>query len=166
MVTDIVTQVQDTNKLLFDLLDSFDENKLNKIPYRDSWTAAQVANHLVKSDRFLHYLFNGPTRKTERAADAHIQQLADIFLDFDTRLKSPGMIIPDDRPFTKNEVLTDLKTARTNLLDAAEKMDLGLITTLESPLGESTMLEILYFHLFHTKRHLHQLEKIQLALSA
>jgi hypothetical protein len=166
MATDIVLQVQESNKQLFSLLDTFDEKKLNKVPYIDSWTAAQVANHLVKSDRFLLHLLTGPTRETNRSADANIQQLADTFLDFDTRLMSPIMIIPDERTFTKHEVLTDLKTARTNILDAAGKVDLGLTTTIESPLGESTMLEILHFHLYHTKRHLHQLEKIQLALSA
>jgi hypothetical protein len=166
MTIDIVTQVRDTNQQLFSQLEAFDEIKLNKVPYMDSWTAAQVANHLVKSDRFLLQLLMGPTRETTRQTDAQVQQLADTFLNFDTRLKSPGMIIPDDRAFTKQEVLTDLKTARTNLLEAADEVDLALTTTIESPLRESTLLELLHFHLYHTKRHLHQLEKIKHAVSA
>jgi hypothetical protein len=166
MANDIVTQVQDTNRKLFGMLDSFDEKKLNRVPFADSWTAAQVCNHLVKSDRFLHYLLTGPTRETKRPADEHVGQLGETFLNFEVRLKSPKMIVPDERTFTKAEVLSDLKTARTSIIDAANKVNLDLTTTVESPLGESTLLELLHFHLYHTKRHLHQLEKIYQAVSA
>jgi hypothetical protein len=166
MDTEIVKRVQDTNQKLFGLLDSFDEKKLNKVPYADSWTAAQVGNHLVKSDRFIHYVLTGPTRETKRPVDEHVGQLSETFLNFDVRLKSPGMIIPDERTFTKTEVLNDLKTARNKILDAASKVNLNLTTTIDSPLGESTLLELLHFHLFHTQRHLHQLEKIRAAISA
>jgi len=164
MSENIASQINETNQNLFAQLDSFDEQMLNKVPYADSWTAAQVANHLTKSDRFINQLLNGPTRSTSRPPDQYIKKLSDIFLNFESKMKSPDMIVPDDRIFGKPELVNDIKSIRAQVLESASKVDLALTTTVDSPLGESTLLEILHFHLYHTKRHLHQLKKIQAAL--
>jgi len=160
-----VKQIRGTNEKLFAILDSFDESHLNTVPYANSWTAAQVGNHLTKSDRFITQLVSGPTVSTERAADEYVKQLADTFLNFDEKLVAPEMIIPDEKTFTKAEVLTDIKSTRSNLLNVANSVDLTRTTSLKSPFGKSTLLELLHFHLYHTKRHIHQLEKIRAAVS-
>ena len=43
----------DLNTATFEFMDlvaSFDENEINTIPFKNSWTAAQVAEHVTKSN--------------------------------------------------------------------------------------------------------------------
>ena len=164
MSEEIVQQIAGVNEDLFKLLDSFDDSELNMVPYPDSWTPGQVADHLTKSDRLLFGLLSGPTRSTSRAPDANIQMLSDTFLNFETKMKSPEVIIPDQKVFTKTEVLDEIRSIRSEIVSIAGKNDLSKTTTLSSPLGESTLLEILHFHSYHTQRHIHQLEKMRSAM--
>jgi DinB family protein len=161
MSISLLSEITKTNADLFVLIDSFDENELNQVPFENSWTAGQVANHLKKSDSFIHYLLTAPTRETQRPADQNVGQLRDVFLNFDKKLDAPDMIAPDTRNFTREEALGSLKDIRSKILEDAANTDLTLTTTVKSPLGAATLLEMLHFHLFHTQRHIHQLEKIR-----
>jgi hypothetical protein len=161
MDANLTTQILETNGHLFHILESFDEQAINQLPVPGSWTVAQVANHLQKSDRFISYLLHAPTKDTQRPADEYVKQLKDTFLDFNTRMNSPEMIVPDAGPFDKESLLQELKSGRTAILAAAGQVDLARTTSVESPLGESTLLELLHFHLFHTQRHIHQLRRIR-----
>src|SRR5688572_13239861 len=78
---------------LLQLLKSFDQQQINTVPYEGSWTAAQVGEHLFKSDSAILNALHGPVKETERAADENVEGINGQFLDFSTRMKAPDLII-------------------------------------------------------------------------
>jgi hypothetical protein len=77
-------------------------------------------------------------------------------------MKSPGIVLPTDTPLHKDEVLTRIKAAAAVLHDCVNNLDLTLTCLgFELPrMGPLTRWEWLHFILFHTERHVRQLEKI------
>ena len=67
----------------------------------------------------------------------------------------------------KKELEERLDKKIKGLIDAATTLDLSVICTdFELPqMGHLTRAEWLYFVSYHTRRHLHQLQKIEAALS-
>jgi hypothetical protein len=50
MTKDIVQQLEKTTNEMLQLVSSFNEEEMNSVPFKDSWTAAQVADHITKSN--------------------------------------------------------------------------------------------------------------------
>lgn len=159
MTNDILRELTDTNNTLFERIASFDEAALNTIPFADSWTAAQVAVHLFKSDMGMLKLLHGPVKTTSRPPDEEVGKLRDIFLNFEAKYNAPTFTVPAAETYEKDAVISSLRDTRTQLDESFRTMDLTA-TTGSSPLGELTRLEILHFVLFHTQRHIRQLENI------
>lgn len=148
-----------TTELLL-LIDSFDQEQINLVPFENSWTAAQVADHLCKSDAsIIGTIYQGGT-PTERTPDEKTPELKGIFLNFDVKFKSPEIIIPDNKIFHKEELIARLKEMRSKLFTAAATLNLNEVVSHEI-LGAMTRLEILSFVLYHTQRHVHQLKRIR-----
>ncbi|MEO6219070.1 MAG: hypothetical protein ABIO81_01485, partial [Ginsengibacter sp.] len=74
-------------------------NKINKIPYKDSWTAAQVLNHVTKSTTGVAQTMLKTSQPAARDAGEKVPELKKTFLDFLNKMKSPDTIVPDDGPF-------------------------------------------------------------------
>ncbi len=142
-----------------EILESLNEDELNTVPYADSWTAAQVIQHIGKANHggFL----SAPGDLTDRDIGELIPMLEREFMNFETRMSSPEFLIPEDRLYSKEETLNLIQGAFDSLSEKLPNADLSLI--LDTPLGRVTKWELANFIVFHSKRHLHQLEKIQAA---
>lgn len=147
-----------TTELLL-MIASFDQEQINLIPFENSWTAAQVADHLSKSDASVIASIYKHGTPAERAPDEKTPELKGIFLNFDLKMKSPDMVVPDNRIFNKEELITRLKQTRSRLSIAAATLNLADVCTHEV-LGNMTRLEFLSFVLYHTQRHVYQLKRI------
>jgi uncharacterized damage-inducible protein DinB len=154
--------LQKLNLRFRQLIESFDEDSINKIPSRGGWSAARVAEHIHKSDQGMILLLSGPSRNDERLPDLHAKQIRDLFLDFDTKLNSPDFIIPENKFYHRESLLAVFDADRKKLNEILLHSDLTeTCTAFPFPgTGELTRLEILTFILAHTRRHIHQLEKI------
>ena len=77
-------------------------------------------------------------------------------------MKSPEFIIPDDKNYDKKELLCSLDELSSGITEAANTLDLEATCTMfEFPYyGYFTRLEIIYFVVYHTRRHIHQLQNI------
>ena len=74
-------------------------------------------------------------------------------------MQSPDFIVPDKRDFGRKQIIGDLNNAFDVFRRRAAEAQLNeLVKGL--PLGPISKLEILHFTLFHTQRHLHQMNKI------
>jgi hypothetical protein len=147
------------------LLSSFDQQKINTIPYEGSWTAAQVGDHIFKSDTMFLKALYGPVKQSERDPAEKIEGIKEVFLNFNTKLKSPKVIIPAIISHDRETLLNSLKGTATQLTEAVQKLDLSEICLTPLPASdELTRLEIMYFIVYHTQRHIHQLQKISKAL--
>jgi hypothetical protein len=165
MTTDIINtkelfaSLDETWTELLQLISSTNAPTINAVPFKDSWTAAQLATHVTKSNKAIAQGLNMPGKPAERNPEEGVPNLKKIFLDFNTRFQSPEFIVPENKNYNKGEVMTVLQTSIDKLKDASRTVDLIEIINLPA-FGETTKLELLYFVLYHTQRHNHQLKKI------
>ena len=159
---ELLKQFEETEQEFYNVLASFTQEQLNESPFEGSWTAAQVADHMLKSKKGIPGLLTGPSRTTTREPDEMVDTINDIFLDFTTKLKSPDFIIPTDEPANKEELLKALNEVRERIKATSATVDLtNTITSFPFPgVGEFTGYEWIYFLVCHTKRHTHQLKNI------
>jgi hypothetical protein len=121
-------------------MSSLDENKINTLPYKDSWTAGQLFRHVTKSTDAMSKVMRMDSKRAERDPAEKIPELRKAFLVFSHELKSPDFIVPEEGLYEKqaaNEELTksfeQLKenTNNANLFDITENLPPGAITKLE-----------------------------------
>lgn len=161
--TEVLNAIENVISEINGLLSSLDENKINKVPYKDSWTAGQVSRHVSKSINGMAKTMRIEAKPAERRVDEKIPMLKNVFLDFSKKLVSPSFIVPE-------ESLYEIGAARTELNNAFEMFKESTLSANLSelpenlPLGAITKLELLHFVMFHTQRHLHQLTLICEAL--
>lgn len=140
---------------------------LNKIPFKDSWTPGQLAQHVALSDTGFADMLKGEIRPTERQPDQNVGVIKNILMDFTTKLQSPDFIVPEEKDYEKNELIGRLTDARTSIIDSIDHLDLTQTCTgFELPqMGFITRLEAVNFVIFHTLRHTNQLKNIKAALA-
>jgi hypothetical protein len=163
------TEKSDTKELLESLdkttteflrtVSSFNETTINTVPYEKSWTAAQVAEHVTKSNNGMVQTLNLTGSPAKRQVDLRVQELKNIFLNFEAKLQSPKFILPTQDTYEKETVIAGLRKSIIDIKEAADNSD--LFETISHPIfGEITKLEIVHFVIYHTQRHIHQLENI------
>jgi len=139
---------------------SFSQEEINAIPYEGCWSAAQITDHLFKSDNGILKALYGPTQTTDRAPDENIPRIKSVFLDFTTKLKSPDFIIPDNVTHDKDSLISAFKSVRELLGKAIKTLDLSAVCSMPV-LGELTRLELIGFVIYHTQRHTRQVLKLR-----
>lgn len=166
MIKDLLYDFNYTTNGLINLLVSIPGEKFNNVPYADSWTPAQLAEHMVLSFHGFVFLLNGPDKSTERDAGALIEKIRNIFLDFSVKLTAPDMVKPRIQTGSKDKLIADIQQQTQAIATAIQTLDLTkTCTTFDIPkLGYLTRLEAVHFVIAHTSRHIHQLIKIRQAL--
>lgn len=162
MKNDLVNELVSTKVELLEALDQFSDENINTIPFEGSWTAGQVAEHVLKSASAMAGALNGPGEPAERDPEQHIELLSQVFLNFDHKLNSPDFILPSNEPKEKQKLVKALEETFDNIILAASTRNLDLIcTAFEMPtLGTLSGKELSWFTIVHTKRHIHQLKNI------
>jgi hypothetical protein len=147
---------------LLQTLSRFSPEEFNRIPFEGSWTAGQVAEHVLKSATGLPHVLKGSSKETERNTVELIPTLTTVFLDFSTKLQSPDFIIPSNGPHDKEGMIQAMKKTMDEIASTASASDLDkTLTSFPFPqLGEMTGLEWVFFSSCHSKRHTNQLKNI------
>lgn len=153
---------ESTNQLLNSLSDFPDELFTSKVQ-EDKWSVGQIADHLKKVETSVLNLFTGSTRPADRAPDIKIADLKKRFLDYSTKMKAYGPIIPEQNPPKKQDALAYLQDIRQRLTGMVEIEDLTeLLTGFEHPVfGYMTRLEWIYFVVYHSRRHIAQIRDLE-----
>lgn len=156
---ELIASLEKAASSLLQLLEQFEDNTINIVPFKDSWTAAQVIDHLTKSNRSISKALLRKGAASNRQENERVGELKSVFLNFDTKFKSPDFIIPDIGIFRKEILSANLAHSFGQLREYADTIDLS--TMINHPaFGDITKFEILYFVVFHTQRHTRQLENI------
>lgn len=165
MKNDLVNELESTKTELLETLGQFSDQSINKIPFEGSWTAGQVAEHVLKSSSAVAGALNGPTEPADRDPGQHILLFGQIFLNFDHKLKSPDFILPSEEPKDRKTMINALNETFSEIEKAASSGDPDLIcTAFEMPtIGKLSRKELISFTIVHTKRHIHQLKNIAAA---
>lgn len=144
---------------LLHLVNSFSEKGFNTIPFEDSWTAAQVIDHITKSNKSIAQALALEGKPADRRPDERTPELEKIFLDFKTKLKSPDFILPTQDHYQKTILISALESSVAQLKEAARNASLNDAIEHQA-FGKITKLELLYFVIYHTQRHTFQLQHI------
>ena len=155
--------LDDTSSELFQLVSSGDSTTINTVPFKDSWTVAQLASHVTKSNKAIAQALNMEGKQAERNPGERVPELKKMFLDFSTRFNSPEFIRPKQDSYQKEALIAELKKSNEQLKELRSKINLSEIISLAA-FGEITKVELLHFVLYHTQRHVHQLKNILRAL--
>lgn len=145
-----------------DKIELFDANSYNKVVANDSWTAGQIVEHVLLSAEKFDEVVHGEVEETSRAFDKLKAQLKAILLSFETKLKSPDFIYPALKEYQPIDHTQRIQKVVQNLKEAVHNLDLTK-TCVSFPLpglGNLTRYEVIYFVIYHTERHLNQLDKI------
>lgn len=148
-----------TSSELLALISSADTFIINRVPFKNSWTASQLVVHLIKSNLYIARSLFLKGKIIERDPAERASELEEIFLDFSTKLESPEFILPQDMIYHKQEIIKDFAQSMELLKEEGDHVNL-LEAISHRAFGEITKLELLYFVLYHTQRHLHQLKNI------
>lgn len=132
-------------------------------PAENKWSAAQVARHLIKANSGFPQMVSGESETTDRNVSEKVDQIKRDFLNFDLPMESPDFIAPEDRIYEKEKLLNSLEIVKSEIGKTVETTDMTkTFKTFELPVyGYLTGAETLAFVLYHTQRHIHQLEKLQ-----
>lgn len=149
---ELVTMISSTNEL-----------SINAMPFEGSWTAAQLATHVTKSNKAIVQGLHMEGKPAHRNPEEGVPHLRELFLNFETKFQSPEFIVPENKQYDKEAVVAALNRSIEQLKEDGIKVDLTEIINLPV-FGEITKLELLHFVLYHTQRHIHQLKKILSAL--
>lgn len=162
---DLLTELEKTKTHLIQAIAAISDEQFNTVPFKDSWTAGQVTEHILKAVGV--DMLYGDTKPTERKPDEKIKQTSDLFLNLDIKMLSPDFIYPSDEPHTKADMLAQVEDKFNKLIEAAKSLDLTLTClAFEVPgFGEFTRLEFIWFFIVHTQRHIFQLKKVANALN-
>lgn len=148
-----------TNNELVSIAQPEDEKKLNKIPFKNSWSALQVLIHITKSNQAIAQGLQMRGVPAERDPEQNAEHIKKMFLDFTVQFKSPVFILPEKGRHKKDEVLQALKASIEDLLSKRSTAEMCEIIDLPA-FGAVTKLELMHFVLYHTQRHIHQLKNI------
>lgn len=162
---DIMQKIDEAGQELCKLMGSLSEEHFNTVPFSDSWTPAQLAVHVTKSNNGIAQGMGMEGEPAIRMPAERVAELKKIFLDFNHKLKSPEFIVPRPGLYEQTATLAALKKSTDQLKEKSRLADLSEEIVFPA-LGEITKLELLYFVLFHTQRHVYQLRNIVQHLQA
>lgn len=160
MNTQLLGEFDKATSELMQLITAFDEKQFNTVPFEGSWTAGQLAEHLRKSYEAKKTLQH-PVKAADRKPDTFIEPIKKDFLNFTNKFNSPAFIVPEKKNYNKEVLLAQISQSREQIMEAIKTLDLLEGTSFVLPgCGELTRLELIYFMVFHTQRHIHQLKNI------
>jgi len=147
-----------TNTFL-SLVNSASERIIDKIPFEGSWTIAQLASHITKSNKAIIQALEMEGKSAERNIDERVEELKKTFLNYKVKFMSPEFILPTKTVYPKNIVIQKLKDSIDRIKYLSKETDLSEVISLPI-FGEITKYELLNFVVVHTKRHIRQLKNM------
>lgn len=164
---EVIKSFEESKADLLQTLSAFDAQQFNTVPFEGSWTAGQLAEHLLKSATGIPEMLREMTKATERPVDALAGTLSGIFLDFNTKMTAPDFNTPSEGPHNREELLDALSAVYADIGATAGEIDLSLTcTSFPFPqVGELTGLEWIHFVTCHSLRHTRQAKNIYNHLS-
>ena len=161
---ELIADIEQTIDWLKKMIDA---DTYNKVPFKGSWTAAQVVEHINIVGTGFDYLLNGATENTNRPVDKFVIPIKTMFLNFDAKAVAAPNVTPAERNYNLQEHMLKLDNIKSAIIKDIKTLDMHMTcVNFDIPtFGYFTRLEAVYFFLFHTKRHVHQLQNIVKTLS-
>ena len=162
------TDLDNNTNLLLDILDTVPAAKLQLKNPRTEWSIMECAEHILISEQAVAKALQGPSHPIEdRAPDSKLEELNKNFLEFDQRLRVSSdpetldggydNIKSFSQAFRQNRELIKEALQQAPLEWLCEKLE-------HAKFGYLTRLEWAYYLIYHTERHLQQINRIEASL--
>ena len=156
---ELLVLLDETASEILETISLYNEKEINAVALEDSWTVAQVADHLTKSNHSILQALDIHSFRYRPNADLRKEELEDQFLNFSVKFKSPGFILPDKNYYDKRELIKKFSDSFKNLHYKSNHTNLSETINHRS-FGDITKLELIYFVWYHSQRHLRQIKNI------
>ena len=157
----LLENLQASTKQLIYTFSNFTPANFNTKPSADEWSAGEVAEHLLRIELFANDAFRSETAPSDRDPDKLISFLKNRMDDTNKR-KASEITSPTGEQQDLNEMIAQFQTQRQKLAEAIETMDIteACIGKPHPVLGVMTRMEWAAFVIYHTDRHLRQLQRL------
>lgn len=160
--------LDNNTRLFLDILDTISPERLQQRPPQSDWSIMECAEHVMMIEENIANTLQGPVRPiAAREPDSKLPQIQASLLEFDQRLRVTRPVSPEDN---HPDITTFSKAFRHNRNKIKATLADGNLddecTGYEHPMfGILTRKEWAYFVIFHTERHLQQINRLETLLS-
>ena len=158
-IATLINNIEHVTDKLVQLLQSVEGRHLNQKPGPDKWSIAQVADHITLSNNSIAKALALKGKPVDRNPGERVEELKSIFLDFQKKFKSPEFILPTREIYDGRLLLKELEVSIKRIRERMYEDDLDELIN-HPAFGNISKFEILHFVLYHTQRHLRQINEI------
>ncbi|GAL85172.1 hypothetical protein MYP_2401 [Sporocytophaga myxococcoides] len=160
---DLIVELNKSTELLIREISLFKESNFNIKPHPDQWSAGDIAEHIVVLESFINKVLTGTCVPANRNPEEKILIVKNIFSDFDKKFNAPKPVAPSENLKSIALLSDEIKASRVVTEEIVIANDLTLICKdfVHRGFGEMTRTEWIHFCIYHTERHLYQMQKIK-----
>ncbi|GJM30881.1 MAG: hypothetical protein DHS20C17_35160 [Cyclobacteriaceae bacterium] len=164
---DLSRYLKDSKKDLLNTLKALSDHQINYKPDDESWSIAEVVEHIALSESFIFSLAQGalesPTPDlTKNLTD---EQITSIITSRETKVKTRPELEPKAYKGSYQEALNDFKQQRKKHIKFLESTDADLRHHyFEFPFGTADTYQVMLFMAGHAVRHTKQIQEIKSSL--
>ncbi|MCW3110982.1 MAG: DinB family protein [Segetibacter sp.] len=93
-IKELLEAFDSTSSQLLQLASSFTGKEFSTIPFAGNWTAAQVCEHIIKSNESIAQALKEKGKTTVREPGQRVLELQELFLNFTKKFQSPKAVLP------------------------------------------------------------------------
>jgi hypothetical protein len=159
----IINDINQSTEDLIDVLSNFPLDKFNEKIGPDTWSAGDIAEHLIILENLVNQIIKGKTKPADRNPEQKIELIKSTFLNFDKKLCAGKPIAPTNRFKDKVDIIKKIKDCRQNLIETMKNCDptLMCLDFAHQIFGELSRIEWVYYNIYHSERHFIQIKNIQ-----
>jgi hypothetical protein len=161
--SNILSELASSTEKLTETISRFPSAKLHDKANPETWSAAEVVEHIVALETLVNEILMGATEvATDNPQKDMTELIKNIFGDFDRKLKAFGQINPKDNSKDKADLIYMFQKSRQTLTEIINNNDLSRRCTgfTHHAFGNLTRLEWIYLLIYHTERHIQQIERM------
>lgn len=157
----LLAALEQSTKAVLQAFSSFTAENFNEKPSETEWSAAQLAEHLLKVDISTNKALASETVPTNRPPDQKIALIKGAMEDSSKRV-APERVQPSKDVHSPAVLLEKIKQQRELMKEAiiASDMTEACKAYKHPALGTLTKLEWVWFNIHHAERHLRQLQQL------
>lgn len=162
----LIKDINASTQRLVDKLTAFSTMDFNTKPNPVSWSAGDVAEHILKVEIGVNNVLRGPVQHTGRPEDEHLEWMQSAFSNKERRMNAPDFSFPTETKKDLWEMINQITWQRDKLKEIITTATLSdaCIGYKHYYFGELTIYEWVQFVLLHCERHLWQLDNIHNAI--
>lgn len=159
----LATELSLNTDRLISALRRFDLKTFNEKPGPQSWSAGEIAEHLLLFDLRTANVLAGKQGSASRDDDSVVSAITTRLQDRSNRIDAPEALLPSPAAKEQEALLEQLRHQRDRLVRLIDTMDVNAVLP-ETPhrlFGPLTAAEWIRLTILHTERHLVQLGNLK-----